>query len=134
MFNGGGHLLYYPSWWLIVKVDEDVCRYYRNLIHYHNRPLRLNPSKHGAHITVIAGKYEKPDREHEYLWNRYQGQKVSFTYDPTIQTNGDYFWMTVECKKIEEIRAEMGLTPKILHPWHLTVGNIIPSGGVAQLD
>ena len=125
MFSGYGKLLYYPSWWLIVKVDEDVCRYYRNLIHFHNRPLRLNPSKHGAHITVIAGKYEKPEGAYAKLWGKYEGERIDFKYSPEINTNGEYFWMEVQCKRIEDIREELGLTPKILHPWHLTVGNII---------
>ena len=125
MFDGYGKLLYYPSWWLIVKVDEDVCRYYRNLIHFHNRPLRLNPSKHGAHITVIAGKYEKPDEEHEYLWGKWEGEHIHFGYSSEIDTNDEYFWAPVKCTRIEDIREELGLPPKILHPWHLTVGNII---------
>ena len=125
MFSSNGTLLYYPSWWLIVKVNEDVCRYYRNLIHFHNRRLRLNPSRDGAHITVIAGKYEKPDISHEYLWNKYQGQIIDFKYNTNIQTNDSYFWLVVECPRIEEIRKELGLPPKILYPWHLTIGNII---------
>jgi hypothetical protein len=125
MFNGHGKLLYYPSWWLIVKVNEDVCRYYRNLIHFQYRSLRLNPSKHGAHITVIAGKYEQPDDEHKPLWSKYEGERIEFEYSPEIETNNEYFWAKVECKRIEEIRAELGLPPKIKHPWHLTIGNII---------
>jgi len=125
MFTGYGKLLYYPSWWLIVKVDEDVCRYYRNLIHFHNRPLRLNPSKHGAHITVIAGKYERPDEAYASLWGKYEGERIEFKYNPEIDANDEYFWAKVECKRIEDIREEMGLLPKILHPWHLTIGNII---------
>ena len=125
MFSSCGNLLYYPSWWLIMKVDEEICRYYRNLIHFHYRSLQLNPSRNGAHITVIAGKYEKPDEECERFWNRYQDEEVNFKYSPEINTDGEYFWMEVECKRIEEIRIELGLTPKIPQPWHLTVGNII---------
>ena len=125
MFNGHGKLLYYPSWWLIVKVDEDVCRYYRNLIHYYNRPLRLNPSKHGAHITAIAGKYERPNEANTHLWGRYEGERIDFKYNPEINTNDEYFWMEVQCQRIEDIREELGLKRKIIYPWHLTVGNII---------
>jgi hypothetical protein len=33
--------------------------------------------------------------------------------------------MEVECKRIEDIREELGLPRKIIQPWHLTVGNII---------
>jgi len=125
MFSGYGKLLYYPSWWLIMKVDEEICRYYRNLIHFHHRSLQLSPSRNGAHITVIAGKYEKPDEEHKRFWNKYQDEEVNFKYSPEINTDGEYFWMEIECKRIEEIREELGLTPKIPQPWHLTVGNMI---------
>jgi hypothetical protein len=125
MFDGYGKLLYYPSWWLIVKVDEEICRYYRNLIHFRYRSLQLSPSRNGAHITAIAGKYEIPDNDHKHLWNKYEGEEIDFKYNPEINTDGEYFWMEVECKRIEEIREELGLTPKIIHPWHLTVGNII---------
>ena len=125
MFDGYGKLLYYPSWWLIVKVDEEICRYYRNLIHFRYRSLQLNPSRNGAHITAIAGKYEIPDNDHKYLWNAYEGEKIDFKYNPEINTDGEYFWMEVECKRIEEIREELGLTPRIIQPWHLTVGNVI---------
>jgi hypothetical protein len=85
----------------------------------------LNPSKHGAHITVIAGKYEKPNEEHEPFWNKYQDENVDFSYSPEINSNGEYFWAPVECKRIEDIRVELGLPPKIIYPWHLTIGNII---------
>lgn len=123
MFLGYGKLLYYPNWWLVVKVNEDVCRYYRKLIHFYNKPLRLNPAKHGAHITIIAGKYEKP--KFECFWNKYQNERINFRYNPEIKNNGEYYWMEVECERIEDIREEMGLNKKIIYPWHLTVGNII---------
>ena len=125
MFNGNGQLLYYPSWWLIVKVNEDVCRYYRNLIHFYRRSLQLNPSKHGAHITVIAGKYEQPNDDYKYLWNKYEGEIIDFKYNSEINTDDEYFWISVECKRIEDIRKELGLPPKIKWPWHLTIGNIL---------
>lgn len=124
MFNGCGHLVYYTTW-LIIKVEEDVCRYYRNLIYSYSRVLRLNPSKYGAHITVIAGKYELIDEEHRKFWNKYQDELVNFKYNPNIQNDSEYFWMEVKCPRIEEIREELGLPRKIIHPWHLTVGNII---------
>ena len=122
MFDGYGKLFYYPSWWMIIKVDEEICRYYRNLVYLHNRYLKLNPSRNGAHITIIAGKYETP--VHKHLWNKYEGEKIDFKYNPEINTDGEYFWVEVECKRAEEIRKELGLSPKIIQPWHLTVGNV----------
>jgi len=124
MFDGYGILHYYPTWWLIVRVPGDVCKYYRKLVFY-NRFLRLNPSKCESHITIVAGKYERPDEAYASLWGKYEGERIEFKYSPEIDTNDEYFWAKVECKRIEDIREEMGLPPKILYPWHLTIGNII---------
>lgn len=115
--------MYYPSWWIIVKVDEEICRYYRKLIQFYSPTLRLNGSKDGAHITVIAGKYERPDESHAKFWGRYEGETIDFQFNPEINSDGEYYWMEVECNRIEDIREELGLKRTILHPWHLTVGN-----------
>jgi len=123
MFSGSGNLLYYPTWWLIAKVEGDICKYYRTLVKFYNRSLKLNPPKHGAHITIIAGKYEKPSNEN--LWNKYQGDRIEFEYDPFITIDREYFWVEVKCKRIEDIREELGLPRTIIHPWHLTIGNTI---------
>lgn len=122
MFKCTGKLLYYPTWWLILKVDEDVCRYYRKLIHFYNRSLRLNPSKNDGHITILAGKYEKP--VNKMLWGKYEGDKIEFSYNTEIKNDDEYYWMAVQCKRIEEIRLELGLNPTIKWPWHLTIGNL----------
>jgi len=107
---------------MVIKVDDEICRYYRSLVNAYSRMVVLNASKHGAHITVIAGKYEHPKNKHH--WDKYNNQKIRFDYDPYIKTNDEYFWMEVKCPKIEKIREELGLTPRITIPWHLTVGNL----------
>ena len=123
MFSGNGKLKYHDNWWLVVNVEGDICKYYRTLVNFYDRSLQLNSPKHNAHITVIAGKYERPKYEH--LWNKYQDETIYFEYTPEITIDREYFWMEVKCKRIEDIREELGLTPKIIQPWHLTVGNII---------
>lgn len=108
-----------------MKVDDEICEYYRRLVNIQSPSLKLNPPRDGAHITVIAGKYERPDASHEHLWGKFEGNIVEFSYQREILSDGRYFWLTVECPRIEEIRQELGLSPKIPIPWHLTIGNII---------
>jgi hypothetical protein len=116
-----GNLHYYTRW-LILLVDDSIAEYYRHLIYNWNRRLVLQHPKHGAHITVIAGKYEYVGNHQ--CWKKYHNQEVEFQYSIDIGTDGCYFWLPVECKRIEEIRVELGLPPKIPIPWHLTVGNL----------
>jgi hypothetical protein len=121
MFTGTGKLVYYPSWWLIVYADDQIGEYYRHLIFREHPSLVLNPPKHGAHITVIAGKYDIPLRKE--FWNKYHENEIEFGYFSDIGTDGQYYWLPVECSKIEDIRSELGLPSKSPIPWHLTIGN-----------
>ena len=115
--------LKYHYSWLIGEVDDEIGRYYRFLIKtYFNNIISPQKPKNGTHITIVAGKYEfAPKREY---WNKYDGLIIDFLYDPYIMSNGDHFWMTVECEKFEIIREELGLAATIKYPWHLSVGNI----------
>lgn len=123
MFDCHGHLVYHRTW-LIVKVNDEVCEYYRHLANLYNRTLCLNQPRDGAHITVIAGKYELIDDSHKHLWNKYQNDRIDFKYNISIGDDGEYFWLPVECERIEEIRNELGLKRRIPIPWHLTIGNL----------
>lgn len=105
-----------------MMVDSEIGEYYRKLISYHRRSLFLQIPKHGCHITVIAGKYEQsPNKE---FWRKYHHHEIEFEYSIDIGTDGCYFWLPVKCKRIEEIRVELGLPSTIPIPWHMTVGNL----------
>lgn len=116
-----GTLYYYPKW-LIIIIDGDIAEYYRRLVYLSNKRLNLQHPKHGAHITVISGKYE--DVSKHSCWNKYERKEIEFNYSIDIGTDGRYYWLPVECQRIEEIRIELGLPPKIPIPWHLTIGNL----------
>lgn len=121
MFESVGKYRYYNTW-LIVICDEELARYYRELIRSYSPSTKVQPSKHGSHITVIAGKYE-PHHKNEF-WKKYDGNSVIFQYSTEIQTDGTYFWLPVVCKEFENLRIELGLAPIIPIPWHLTIGNL----------
>jgi hypothetical protein len=113
---------HYFNHWLILECDEELARYYRQLVHLYYRSIVLQKPMHGSHITIIAGKYENaPYRQY---WKKYDGQQVKFEYDPHINTDNEYFWLTVNCKEFENVRVELGLNPIIPIPWHLTIGNL----------
>ena len=115
--------LKYHYSWLIGEVDDELGRYYRELISRHNHNcVTLQKPKNGTHITIIAGKYEFAPRRQ--FWKKYQGDMVPFDYDPDIKDDGIHFWMTVQCKMFETIREELGLAATIKYPWHVSIGNL----------
>jgi hypothetical protein len=77
-----GNLHYYTRW-LILLVDDSIAEYYRHLIYNWNRRLVLQHPKHGAHITVIAGKYEYVGNHQ--CWKKYHNKKLNFNIQLTLE-------------------------------------------------
>jgi len=121
VFTSTGRYHYYNRW-LMVDCCEEMAAFYRNLVFRWSPIIRLQRPLHGSHITVIAGKYE-PNHDERY-WKKYDGHSVLFEYSPEIESDGTYFWLPVFCKEFENVRVELGLTPTIPIPWHLTIGNL----------
>lgn len=121
LFTSKGRYHYYNTW-LMVDCCEELALFYRRLVFFFSPSIKLNRPKHGSHITVIAGKYE-PNHDERY-WKKYDGQSVTFQYNPEIGTDGEYFWLPVVCQEFELVRIELGLNPTIPIPWHLTIGNL----------
>lgn len=123
MFPCKGNLHYHRTW-LMIYIEKGICEYYSHLLHMYCRRIDLNPPMHGAHISVIAGKYEIIDDAHKHLWNKYQDTQIDFQYRQEVENDGEYFWLPVKCERIEDIREELGLPRKSPIPWHLTIGNL----------
>ena len=122
MFSSKGKLHYHKEW-LMLYVEGDICRYYRTLVNMYSPSFKLNPPKFDAHVTVVAGKYTTP--VYPEFWNKYEGEIIQFEYDPYVVVDREYFWLQVQCKRIEDIRVELGLPRTTVHPWHLTIGNTV---------
>jgi hypothetical protein len=121
MFISTGKYHYYNKW-LIVVCDNELARYYRELVQIYSPSSFLQTPMHGAHITIVAGKYE-PNHEEKY-WKKYDGQEVKFQYSHEMGYDGTYFWLPVKCEDFAQIRVELGLKPFTPVPWHLTIGNL----------
>lgn len=121
VLSSTGRYHYYFSW-LMVDCCEEMAAFYRRMVFFHAPSLKLQTPMHGSHITVVAGKYEPTHDERH--WKKYDGNPVVFHYSPEIGNDGTYFWLPVFCKEFESVRVELGLSPTIPIPWHLTIGNL----------
>lgn len=90
---------------LTVEIDQELANYYFSLI---PKYIWVNRPRYKAHITVVRPEKETPIFLE--FWKKYQGEKVEFLYDPNIQCGREYFWLNILCKRLEEIRAELGLS------------------------
>lgn len=116
----------YKGEWITVQAPHDVVNYYKFWVEKF-KGKKISTSYHGTHITVLAGKHEKGLNKHP-LWGKYEGREVEFKYSSRIRTDadwftqGEYFWLEVECPFLGQLRQELGLKPTLKFPYHLTVG------------
>lgn len=120
-------------WWLVLECDPDIPRYYQWWIQKSLHIKGLCEPSWGAHVSVIRG--EEPREDLQSLWGKYQGERVEFRYqakprqsgDTTGDRPGNFWFLDVECSRLQEIRAELGL---VVYPkFHLTVGRTWDDGG-----
>jgi hypothetical protein len=111
---------------LIVEVDPGIVDYYRALI----PPWypKLNRQMYAPHISVVR-RETPPNMD---VWGKYEGENVEFFYSNVVHSGTVYWWLNVFCKRLEEIRLELGLpvdSPYTLPPegfdkcFHMTLGN-----------
>ncbi len=109
------------KWWLILACDNEIGRYYRETLYRFNPAAgKLQRPAWESHISVIRG--EEPT--HLELWGSFDGREIEFQYNPALQTNGEYYWLDVECEALGDIREALGLSRNSEFNLHLTVGRI----------
>lgn len=138
MHHGSGTIVYDPyrgemkkrtQGWCVVDVDKEITRYFRWWL-AREKHIHLAPPSWDAHISIVRGERLHPSVQR--LWKKYAGQKVEFTYDhignyKTARSglggsadNGEYYWVDVECKLMDTIRAELNLRQG--WKFHITFG------------
>ena len=126
MFRSVGKLIYSPrshlgdpSKWLVMMVDDEICKYYSSLF-YKEFPWngKLNRPIFGAHISVIRGE-RLPNYE---LWKLDDNKIVEFEYESGVRDNGEYYWLNVKCNYLGDLREKYGLSRNPNFGLHLTVG------------
>ncbi len=89
---------------MVVNVDQGLVEYYRALI---PKCIDWTQQKYRAHITVVRTGREQPaDRT---FWAKYDGERIQFLYSPVVRFGTVYIWLNVLCKRLEELRTELGM-------------------------
>lgn len=126
MFVSQGRLIYSPrthltdsSRWLVLMCDDEISRYYRTLFSKQFPYLnKIQKPTWGAHISILRGEKIK----NYNIWKLDEGKIIDFEYDPIVKDNGEYFWLTVKCNYLSELRIRYGLNPLPQYGFHLTIG------------
>jgi hypothetical protein len=122
MFASKGTLRYFGHDKLILQIDKGLVDYYFSLIPKYYPKQR---QKFFAKITVVRTNVERPDPKH---WRKYEGERVTFTYDPYIYLDNDYWLLKAYSHRLCEIRRQLGL-PSYRYPYqffHITIANQKP--------
>lgn len=117
-FKSKGIIIYH-SRWVIVECPKDVLDYYWHWI-YKTTNKKLNKPRFGSHISVIRVT-EECNRQN-ILYRKHHNEMIEFSYSNELQTNGDYWWLPVQCDKLELLREELGLSKEPEFGFHLTIG------------
>jgi len=121
-----GKLIYSPrshlgdsSKWLVMMADDEICKYYSSLFktEYPYYPMLARPI-FGAHVSVIRGE-RIPNHN---LWKMDDNKIIEFDYEPGVEDNGEYYWLKVKCKYLEDLREKYGLSRIPRFGYHLTIG------------
>jgi len=126
LFKSIGKLIYSPRThlgssdrWLILACDEELSSYYRYLF-YREFPYlgKLSRPIFGAHISIIRGELV-PNYN---LWRFDENKLIEFYYSPEVIDNGEYYWLKVKSKYLEDLRELYGLSRLPQFNFHLTIG------------
>jgi len=106
--------------WAWLQCSLDTILYYHWFLE--KKGLSLNLPIWKAHITVVR----ESDELDTLTLEPYYGKEIEFIYCPEgIGTNGEHWWIEVQCPEIEKIRQEYGLEPQPEYDFHLTIGKEI---------
>ena len=133
-----GHKRTDSPWWLVLNVSESISAYYRWWMEKELNPLKLdkgfklNSALWQNHITVLSGREEINENFQQY-WKKYNNEIIEFEYLPYVYQTWRFFCIPVKCKKLEDIRKELGLTSFIQressvfpdYHFHLTIGRLL---------
>tara|TARA_B100000609_G_scaffold199317_1_gene202040 strand:+ start:20082 stop:20495 length:414 start_codon:yes stop_codon:yes gene_type:complete len=105
-------------WWLILRCDDEVVRYYLWWIEK-TEGIKLQRPLFGAHISVMRGEEAQ---QNATLWKEQQDTTCDFRYSHIVETQDGFWWLPVESRMLREIRAFYGLSPLPDFGFHLTIG------------
>ena len=127
MFTSTGIIEIHRSGWIIIAVDDDLCRYYLSQFNRGHvmTDIQLMKPKWGGHITVVRGNEYEPfeiNPQTESVLDNNNGKEISFEYSHETFGNGNHYWLNVKCDCVLDLREELDLNREMIFPLHLTFG------------
>lgn len=129
MFSSVGKLKYEKGnvyqYKLALYIDREISRYYRSLIPKWIKP---NSQMYPPHVSVVRNEVPL----NLDAWGKYENEPIKFYYENIVRFGKVYCWLNVFCKRLEDIRLELGLpvdSQYTLPPegyvkcFHSTIGN-----------
>lgn len=112
--------LHFADDWLLANLKGDVQDYYAWYVKQ-KFGIKLHVrSLWGAHVSVIRGEQIK---KNQHTWGKREGELITMKYTHNIYTNGEHWWLNVECEELANIRGHYGLGTN--KKWfHLTIGRL----------
>lgn len=110
---------------LVLACDQAIMDYYRDLLPFWKK---AKPQRYPAHVSIV--RREVPVNLD--AWGLHEGEEVEFDYTGRVFFGTVYCWLNVFCKRLEEVRLELGLpvSTEYTRPpdgftkcFHLTIGN-----------
>lgn len=126
MIKTSGKLVYSPKThlrdsekWLVLMCDDELSSYYRCLFRREFPWLpKLQRPVWGAHVSIVRGeKISNTD-----AWGFAANKIINFEYEPGVSSNGEYYWLKVQCDELAAIREIFGLSRQPRFGFHLTIG------------
>jgi hypothetical protein len=110
---------YEDGWWLLLRCDKEIVKYYCWLSKRYGRIIEMG-SRYGSHISVVKGDTPK-DTER---WKSLEGESCNFMYSNQIRYEQGYAWLDVQSSELEDIREKLGLTRCPNFSFHLSLGRV----------
>lgn len=121
-FDPGAGTKYFKKWWLLLKCDDEIVRYYKWFLLKYGFPVQHN-ALWGAHISVIKGEEIPDDRKWNWDAEIWRNLPLEFYYSHYVRNdNSCHHWIDCYSKGLSAFREYMGLSPKLTY--HLTIGRI----------
>lgn len=118
MFDSKGTFHYGPGMRAVLLVDQGIADFYLALV---PKSIKLNNQFYPAHVSTV--RREIPPKME--LWGAHEGEEIPFQYSPIIVHDETYYWLDVNCERLQQIRIELGLPafPPWRNLYHITIGN-----------
>ncbi len=134
MFKSSGRLIYDPhkntkgrvlkpaNYWVILKTDEEIIRYYQHWLQLKSN-VKFEKTLWGSHISVNRGVVPINSK----LWNKHKNKVFTFLYSNVVKpVNNLFYYVDVISPDLEDIRDELGLPRLPNNGFHLTIGRVSP--------